>query len=169
LAANSPLAGYTVSSYANLYGRIPTGVLTDAERQEIVRAYQWWSSAFELDVRIVFAQALIETGGFRFGKLVQPSQKNPCGLGATGSGVPGASFKTWEDGVIAHCAHLALYTHLDHICPQCSLTSDPRHSEHRTFQIEHGRALVLSDLDGVWAVPGIGYGQSIASAWNRGI
>lgn len=169
MTASSPLAGVSSSSFIDLHTRIPTTSLTHLERQEIVRSYRHWASVFGLDVRVLFAQALLETGGFKFGKLVQSSQKNPCGLGATGPGYPGSSFKTWEDGVIAHCAHLSLYTHPDHICPQCSTVCDPRHSEHHVFQIEHGRSLVLSDLDGKWAVPGVGYGQSIANVWNRGI
>jgi N-acetylmuramoyl-L-alanine amidase len=168
LTVNSLLAGVYSVSFDELYSRIPAAALTESDRKKIVLAYQTWSSIFGLDIRILFAQALLETNGFRFGNLVSAAQCNPCGLGATGPGFPGASFKTWEAGIIAHCAHLALYTFTDHVCFQCSLLCDPRHAEHYAFQAEYGRSLVLSDLGGKWAYS-IEYGQNIANVWNRGI
>jgi len=156
-------------AFDDLYDRIPTTSLTELERKEIVLNYQQWSAAFGLDLRVLFAQALLETNGFKFGNLVSATQHNPCGLGATGPGFPGHAFNTWELGIIAHCAHLALYTFPNHVCVECSRNYDPRHTTHLAFQTEHGRSLVLSDLDGKWAVPGIGYGQHIADVWNRGV
>ena len=169
MTSSSLLAGVYVLPFEEIYDRIPITSLTELERQEIALEYQRWSFTFGLDVRVLFAQALLETNGFKFGNLVSATQHNPCGLGATGPENPGATFKTWELGVIAHCAHLALYTFPNHVCAECSRNYDPRHTTHSIFQEEHGRSLVLSDLDGKWAVPGIGYGQHIADVWNRGV
>lgn len=124
---------------------------------------------------IAFCQAAKETGWWKYGGLVQPYQNNYCGLGATGSpatgeedlrgadpervsfieGVHGAIFKTPADGVEAHLQHLYAYT-AKKALPAGKALLDPRFS-----LITRGVAQTWSDLDGKWAVPGVGYGASI--------
>ena len=59
---------------------------------------------------IAFAQALLETGNFKFPNThVSISQNNFCGLGVTGSGVQGESFATPRLGIRAQIQHLKAY------------------------------------------------------------
>lgn len=51
---------------------------------------------------VAFAQALKETGFFRYGGTVTPDQNNYCGLGTTSATVKGAYFANSRIGVRAH-------------------------------------------------------------------
>ncbi len=124
---------------------------------------------------IAFCQAAKETGWWKYGGLVQAYQNNYCGLSATGAaatgsedlrgadpariwfteGVHGAIFKTRADGVEAHIQHLYAYASKSPLPAGKSLV-DPRF-----ILVSRGIASTWSDLDGRWAVPGVGYGQSI--------
>src|SRR5262249_2450111 len=75
----------------------------------------------ELGVRwdYAFYQMIIETGWLRYRRGnrsgdVKPAQNNFAGLGATGGGQSGESFKDMATGVRAHLEHLLLYAG-DHI------------------------------------------------------
>ena len=63
-----------------------------------------------------FYQMLVETNYLKFrapnGRMgdVKPHQKNFAGLGATGGGVPGETFNTVSDGVLAHLQHIQMYS-----------------------------------------------------------
>ncbi len=124
---------------------------------------------------VAFCQAAKETGWWKYGGLVQAYQNNYCGLGATGSpavgnedlrgadasrvcfkqGVHGAIYNTCADGVEAHIQHLYAYTSKLPL-PAGKTLLDPRFT-----LVSRGIATSWSDLDGRWAVPGVGYGQSI--------
>jgi hypothetical protein len=54
-------------------------------------------------------QMIIETGALSYRRDVKPTQNNFAGLGATGGGEPGESFKDVASGVRAHLEHLLLY------------------------------------------------------------
>ena len=56
---------------------------------------------------VAFAQALKETGFFRYGGTVTPDQNNYCGLGTTSSDVKGAYFSSAQMGVRAQIQHRA--------------------------------------------------------------
>lgn len=126
---------------------------------------------------LAFAQAVKETGFFQFYGIVQPDQNNFCGLGATGvvndgdelqngvnperavylPGVHGITFGTVADGVEAHIQHLYAYAAVDELPDGCELV-DPRFK-----YINRGIAPLWTGLNGRWAVPGNGYGESIIS------
>lgn len=111
---------------------------------------------------VAFAQALKETGFFRYGGDVVPAQNNYCGLGTTGGGVRGAYFANAQLGVRAHIQHLLAYAATRR--PQ-GVIVDPR------YQLVRGvygnRTLgEWQDLNGRWAVPGDSYGQSILSMFR---
>jgi hypothetical protein len=57
-----------------------------------------------------FFQMMLETDTLRFTGDVDIKQNNFAGLGATGRGAKGESFKTVSDGVRAHLEHLLMYT-----------------------------------------------------------
>ena len=111
---------------------------------------------------VAFAQALKETGFFRYGGTVTPDQNNYCGLGTTSATVKGAYFATSQIGVRAHIQHLLAYASTrEPIQP----VVDPRYSLVRnvygTNTLGH-----WEDLNGRWAVPGDSYGQSILSMFR---
>lgn len=124
---------------------------------------------------LAFAQALKETGYFQFYGSVQAFQNNFCGLGASGventgeealngvdpdrvysiPGLHGLTFATVADGVEAHIQHLYAYTSQQELPDGCELL-DPRFG-----YVKRGVAARWIDLDGRWAIPGNGYGESI--------
>jgi hypothetical protein len=57
-----------------------------------------------------FFQMIVETGSLKFGGDVRPQQNNFAGLGATGNGERGESFKDVSTGVRAHLEHLMMYS-----------------------------------------------------------
>lgn len=111
---------------------------------------------------VAFAQALKETGYFRYGGTVTPDQNNYCGLGTTSSQVKGAYFSSPQLGVRAQIQHLLAYASTRR--PSTSVV-DPRYTLVRS---SYG-ARTLSrwqDLNGRWAVPGYTYGEGIMSIFR---
>ena len=65
---------------------------------------------------IAFAQSCLETGNFTFsGSAVTLDQNNFCGMGVTGNGVKGNSFKTPQIGIRAQIQHLQAYASSDRL------------------------------------------------------
>ena len=111
---------------------------------------------------VAFAQALKETGFFRYGGTVTPDQNNYCGLGTTSATVKGAYFATSQLGVRAHIQHLLAYASTrEPVQP----VVDPRYDLVRNV---YGTTTLgnWQDLNGRWAVPGDSYGQSILSMFR---
>ncbi|WP_158567334.1 N-acetylmuramoyl-L-alanine amidase [Collinsella sp. AM28-11LB] len=112
---------------------------------------------------VVFAQAMLETGWLQFGGSVSADQCNFAGLGAIGPQVGGARFDNVYQGLLAQSQHLKGYATslpLNNVCV------DPRYQ----ILVDRGYlgiAPCLEDLNGLWAVPGDGYGQRIAAIINR--
>ena len=112
---------------------------------------------------VVFAQAMLETGWLQFGGSVSADQCNFAGLGATGPQVGGARFDNVYQGLLAQSQHLKGYAVR---MPLNNACVDPRYQ----ILVERGYlgiAPCLEDLNGLWAVPGDGYGQRIAAIINR--
>lgn len=130
--------------------------------QQLV-AYYYREGSYE-GVRpdIAFAQALVETGFFRYGGTVTPDQNNYCGLGTTNTIVKGAYFATSELGVRAHIQHLLAYA--SNLPPKDPIV-DPRYSLVRSIYQSHTLSS-WEDLNGRWAVPGDTYGQSILRIYH---
>ena len=112
---------------------------------------------------VAFAQALKETGYFRYGGTVTPDQNNYCGLGTTSATVKGAYFATPQLGVRAHIQHLLAYasTRTPH-----EPVIDPRYSLVRSVYGED-TLTHWDDLNGRWAVPGYTYGESILELFGN--
>ena len=111
---------------------------------------------------VAFAQALKETGFFRYGGTVTPDQNNYCGLGTTSTEIKGAYFATSQIGVRAHIQHLLAYASTRRpVRP----VVDPRYKLVRNV---YGTITLgnWQDLNGRWAVPGDSYGQSILSMFR---
>ena len=112
---------------------------------------------------VVFAQAMLETGWLQFGGSVSADQCNFAGLGATGPQVGGARFDNVYQGLLAQSQHLKGYATR---MPLNNACVDPRYQ----ILVDRGYlgiAPCLEDLNGLWAVPGDGYGQRIAAIINR--
>ncbi|WP_293659672.1 glucosaminidase domain-containing protein [Phascolarctobacterium sp.] len=131
--------------------------------EEIVDLY--WQEAGREGVRqdLAFAQALVETGFFRFGGDVKPEQNNFCGLGTTGGGVKGAHFKTPELGARAHIQHLLAYTTQKH--PSTKII-DPRYDLAHAIRLERGLCDTWYKLNGTWAMSP-NYSEKIMGVWQR--
>lgn len=133
--------------------------------QELVAYYYEEGSRTGIRPDIAFAQALKETGYFSYGGTVVPAQNNYCGLGTTSATVRGAYFATPRLGVRAHIQHLLAYASTEK--PDDNIV-DPRYDLVRN---SYGEKTLTrwQDLNGRWAVPGVGYGQSILNDYYRGI
>lgn len=105
-----------------------------------------------------FAQAIKETGYFRYGGDVLPAQNNYAGIGTVGGGVKGAYFESPQIGVRVQIQHLKAYATK---APLNLGLVDPRY-----HLVSKGCAPNLEDLNGKWAVPGHGYGESIFSIYE---
>lgn len=111
---------------------------------------------------VAFAQSLHETGYFKFGGIVLPSQNNYAGIGALNGNAAGqaASFPDPRTGVRAQIQHLKAYASTEALVNECV---DPRFS-----LVARGVAPYVEWLGAAdnprgrgWAVPGSGYGANI--------
>lgn len=120
--------------------------------EELVDLY--WIEAEREGVRpdLALAQSLVETGFYRYGGDVDHNQNNFCGLGTTGGGVKGASFKTPELGVRAHIQHLLAYTQKSR--PKTKII-DPRYEIAHSIRVERGVVDTWYGLNGTWAMGGL--------------
>ena len=119
-----------------------------ATPEEIVDLYYQEAGREGLRWDIVFCQALLETGFFRFGGTVVPEQNNFCGLGTTSATVRGAYFPTPRDGVRAHVQHLMAYT-TDRL--PATPVIDPRDYLVYKGKVQNGFYTRWSQLNGKWA------------------
>jgi N-acetylmuramoyl-L-alanine amidase len=111
---------------------------------------------------VAFAQSLHETGYFKFGGIVFPTQNNYAGIGALNGNATGqaASFPDPRTGVRAQIQHLKAYASTEALVNECV---DPRFS-----LVARGVAPYVEWLGAAdnpqgcgWAVPGVGYGANI--------
>ena len=110
---------------------------------------------------VAFAQSLHETGYFKFGGIVLPTQNNYAGIGALNGNATGqaASFPDPRTGVRAQIQHLKAYASTEALVNECV---DPRFS-----LVARGVAPYVEWLGAAdnpqgrgWAVPGAGYGAN---------
>lgn len=130
--------------------------------EELVAYYYEEGAREGIRPDVAFAQALKETGFFRYGGDVVPEQNNYCGLGTTGGGVRGVYFPNPQMGVRAHIQHLLAYSSTRR--PTTPVV-DPRYGIVRKA---YGKRTLgdWQDLNGRWAVPGNQYGQEILSMFK---
>lgn len=127
--------------------------------EELVDCYYEEAAIEGIRPDVAFVQAIKETGFFRYGGTVLPEQNNYCGLGTTSAYVKGGYFPSARIGVRAHIQHLMAYSTTRR--PKQDIV-DPRYTLVRNI---YGSRTLLhwEDLNGRWAVPGDGYGESILS------
>jgi hypothetical protein len=81
----------------------------DPRFESVATEYMRYGEQFGVRWDYAVYQMIIETGALSYGRDVKPKQNNFAGLGATGGGAPGESFKDIASGVRAHLEHLLLY------------------------------------------------------------
>lgn len=128
---------------------------------EVIVLYKKFGDVLGIKWGYAVAQMMHETNYLKFGGVVKPQQNNFAGIGAVGGGSVGASFSSIDDGVLAHLEHLFAYASTASL-PEGLTKIDPRFD-----LVERGSCPNIEDLNGRWAVPGVGYGESIISIYNR--
>jgi Mannosyl-glycoprotein endo-beta-N-acetylglucosaminidase len=129
----------------------------------------------KLGVRWDFAfyQMILETGSLKFhnGRRagdVKPTQNNFAGLGATGGGEPGESFKDIPTGVRAHLEHLLLYSGEKLENPTADRTRKVQEWGVLTkWQARFTKPITFSDLAQQWAPGSGGYARMLDGIAER--
>ena len=143
----------------------------DPRFNDIAKYYKQHGEALRVRWDYAFYQMLIETnylsyktGAGRWGD-VNPKQNNFAGIGTTGGGVPGDSFKDVSTGVLGQIQHLVAYSGervTDPVAPRTALKQDEIIEQSRRLK----RAVRFSDLSRRWAVDWR-YGTSIEYVAQR--
>jgi len=135
--------------------------------EELVDIYYEEAGREGIRPDIAICQAIKETGFWNYGGDVDPKQNNYCGLGATGNKEPGASFLTPQIGARAHIQHLLAYTSTN---PPKTAIVDPRYIYLIRFRQDvFGKVKTWAGLGGIWALPGIHYGEDIVNLWRKAL
>lgn len=147
---------------------------------EVAYWYAELAPGFGIDVRFAFAQMAKETNWWRFTGEAKPEWNNPAGLGVDGSPGVGIRFDSVLSGVLGHLSHLLCY-YGDHanLCRYNPPRPVGRHFG-AGWEIGKGDRMVVTDatghlhlpndateLNGRWAQPGVGYGESIERIVNQ--
>lgn len=139
-----------------------TPQLTSCSLEQLAEIFIEESEAEGVRGDVAFAQSLHETGYFKFGGIVLPTQNNYAGIGALNGNATGqaASFPDPRTGVRAQIQHLKAYASTEALVNECV---DPRFS-----LVARGVAPYVEWLGAAdnpqgrgWAVPGAGYGANI--------
>lgn len=143
----------------------------DPAFRDIARYYKKHGEALRVRWDYAFYQMLIETnylsyktGAGRWGD-VNPRQNNFAGIGTTGGGVPGDSFKDVSTGVLGQIQHLVAYSGervANPVAPRTVLKQDEIISQSLRLK----RPVRFSDLSRRWAVDWR-YGASIEYVAQR--
>lgn len=143
-------------------GKNSTPQLTSCSLEQLAEMFIEEGEAEGVRGDVAFAQSLHETGYFKFGGIVLPTQNNYAGIGALNGNATGqaASFPDPRTGVRAQIQHLKAYASTEALVNECV---DPRFS-----LVARGVAPYVEWLGAAdnpqgcgWAVPGAGYGANI--------
>lgn len=132
---------------------------------DIVPYYKKYGELFGIKWGYAVALTVKETNYLTFKRPdgspsdVRPEQKNYGGIGAVGEGARGAWFDTDEIGVLALFQHLFAYASTKPLPMACV---DPRFN-----LVVRGSCPNWQDLNGHWAVPGVGYGEDICRIYGN--
>jgi hypothetical protein len=150
----------------------------DARYDGIASDYMRHGEQLGLRWDYAFYQMVVETGGLTYWRGnragdVKAEQNNFAGLGATGNGERGESFKDIETGVRAHLEHLLLYAGYPVETPVAERTRKVRdwgvlNAWHQSFK----RPITFADLAAKWAPGNRGYArmlQAVAERFNADV
>lgn len=115
-----------------------------------------------------FFQMLVETAFLKYTGDVRAEQNNFAGLGATGNGVRGESFKDISSGVEAHLQHVLMYTGTEIENPVADRTRKIQEWKVlATWQKSIKGPMTYTDLSRQWAPTARGYPRDIAAVADR--
>ena len=120
---------YTVGDFVKLFEsknkQYPTIYASKgaATIEEFCQIYIEEANAEGIRAEVAFCQAMLETGWLEFGGDVKAEQCNFAGIGATGNGNPGNTFKDVRTGIRAQIQHLKAYANKEALQHECV---DPR-------------------------------------------
>ena len=117
LTVEDMLAYYNKKGYA-----YPTSVYTSkgaSSAKKFFKILKEEAEAEGVKTEVLFAQVMHETGGLQFGGDVKAEQCNFGGMGATGNGVSGETFKDVRTGLRAQVQHLKAYASKDNLKNPC--------------------------------------------------
>ncbi|MFA5948880.1 MAG: glucosaminidase domain-containing protein [Hyphomicrobium sp.] len=115
-----------------------------------------------------FFQMLLETGYLTYTGDVKPDQNNFAGLGATGGGVRGESFKDVATGARAHLEHLLMYSGATVENPVAERTRNVQEWGVLTSWQKHfTRPITFTDVAKQWAPTSRGYSSDIDTIADR--
>lgn len=163
LPSNDPTTAYTILGETTLTSEQMNQYINTINPQAIELGAHYTAIGQDYGVRgdIAFAQAMHETNFLRFTGVVQPDQNNFAGIGAIGGEIQGDRFASPEEGVLAHIQHLFAYASTKPLPDKHPLVDS------RFHLVKRGSAQTWVELNGKWAVPGDGYGQSILNLYER--
>lgn len=134
--------------------------LQDISVQELAELYLEEGKKEGIRGDVAFAQALKETGYFKYGGDVKPEQHNYTGIGTVGKGVKGNYFKTPTEGVRVQIQHLKAYS--------SKLALNYPVIDPRFKYVKRGSATTWNQLQGKWAMQPTGnYGNDILSIYKE--
>lgn len=143
----------------------------DARFADIASYYKRHGEALRVRWDYAFYQMLIETnylsyktGAGRWGD-VNPKQNNFAGIGTTGGGVPGDSFKDVSTGVLGQLQHLVAYSG-ERIANPVAPRTQEKQDEIIEKSLKLRRPVRFADLSRRWAVDWR-YGRSIEYVAQR--
>lgn len=162
-------AAVATAAQMALYSRSKNAApqLTSCTLEELAQMFLEEGKAEGIRGDIAFAQSLKETGFFKYGGIVLPTQNNYAGIGALNGNATGqaATFPSPRVGVRAQIQHLKAYTNTAPLVNECV---DPRF-----HLVTRGSAPFVEWLGASdnpqgkgWVVPGKGYGASIITLLN---
>lgn len=158
--AGTPVMGPAKATEAQaaafVIGRATGAAYPEATIRQIVAETYRIAAADGVRPDLALALMVKETGFFRYGGGVQPHQWNFGGIGATG-GVPGLTFPTITAGVAAVVRRMRMYAVNDPAAYDLSILGRELPST------IWGTAPNIENFNGLWAVPGTGYGESIVA------
>jgi len=146
----------------------------DPRFETIATEYMRHGEEYSIRWDYAFFQMIVETGNLSFKRGngrwgdVKPGQNNFAGLGATGGGEPGESFKDITTGVRAHIEHVVMYSGEHLASPTAERTRKVQEWGVLTsWHKSHKSPITFTDLTRKWS-PGDGsYSASIQSVADR--
>src|SRR5207245_1689961 len=111
-----PIMGSSALTASQLYGWYAASKSPDSpapgmsvDVRTLADYYLWEGARERVRGDIAFAQAIVETGWFRFSRTVRPGDNNFAGLGACDTCTSGLRFGNAQTGVRAQIQHLRAY------------------------------------------------------------
>ncbi len=187
LTENTSVIGYVPLDIEKVLKRFQNigGAYTLYDYRKILIAYDKAAEMGNINPYIAVAQMVKEADWGRSWWSQRP-RRNPAGIGVTGEKSTkeqdknswafdegeniwkkGYSFPSWEVSSQAHIGHLLAYAYTNSELNDDQaylVATDPR--ARFIPATTRGKVKLLKDLDGKWAVPGVGYGRSIATLAN---